>query len=215
MQTQPTFEKSIQYDRTTKDYAAYLDGQLIGLYSSHHAAEVALDQVSYERLTHGDCATATELDGGTEDDPEAVNWNSATTSTEEYPICESCQTREFPPSCILPRSCVSCANARYWGFVDRFAATQFAVTRQSLAIEARLAVCGNCQGIHHIQHCPEIHARLAAEPVSLTDRPWYDVTLGRELCRMKWRNFQAFVALLLSVPTEHLVIYAASYQSAW
>jgi hypothetical protein len=74
-------------------------------------------------------------------------------------------------------------------------------------------VCGNCQGIHHIQHCPEIHARLAAEPVSLTDRPWYDVTLGRELCRMKWRNFQAFVALLLSVPTEHLVIYAASYQA--
>jgi hypothetical protein len=46
MQAQPTFEKSIQYDRTTKDYAAYLDGQLIGFYSSHHAAEVALDQVA-------------------------------------------------------------------------------------------------------------------------------------------------------------------------
>lgn len=43
--------------------------------------------------------------------------------------------------------------------------------------------------------------------------PWHDVALGRELCRMKWHNFKAFVALLLSVPPAHLIIYAASYQA--
>ena len=30
---------------------------------------------------------------------------------------------------------------------------------------------------------------------------------------MKWRNYRAFVALLLSVPADHLTVYAASYQA--
>ena len=45
-----TFEKSIRYDRITRDYRAELDGQLIGYYPSYHAAEVALDQVAYDLL---------------------------------------------------------------------------------------------------------------------------------------------------------------------
>lgn len=59
-----TFAKHIGYDRLTKDYAAYLDGQVIGFFATHHEAEVALDQVAHDMLTSGDCATATDLDGG-------------------------------------------------------------------------------------------------------------------------------------------------------
>lgn len=57
-----TFEKSIGYDRLTKDYAAYLDGQLIGWFNSYHDAEVELNRVAYDWLTHGYNRTASELD---------------------------------------------------------------------------------------------------------------------------------------------------------
>lgn len=87
-----------------------------------------------------------------------------------------------------------------------------AFTRQSLQIEATMQRCHNCGENHRTWQCPAIRQALF-EPKTPTERPWYDVELGRELCRMKWHNFRGFVALLLSVPTEHLVIYAASYQA--
>jgi hypothetical protein len=43
-------EREIKYDRVTKDFAAYLDGRLIGYFSSYHAAEVALDELVYDEL---------------------------------------------------------------------------------------------------------------------------------------------------------------------
>lgn len=43
--------KRIEYDRATRDYAAYLDGEFIGYFGSYHAAEVALDKLVYEALT--------------------------------------------------------------------------------------------------------------------------------------------------------------------
>lgn len=57
-----TYEKTITYDHG--DYRAELDGRLIGYYPNNHSAEVALDQLVYDMLTHGDCATAEALDGG-------------------------------------------------------------------------------------------------------------------------------------------------------
>ncbi len=63
MTTQTTFEKSIRYDRETGDFCATLDGQLIGFFASRHAAEVELDRVAFDWLTHGNDRTASELDG--------------------------------------------------------------------------------------------------------------------------------------------------------
>jgi hypothetical protein len=208
----PTFDRSINYDHG--DYKMTLDGRLIGYARTYHEAEVTLDQVIFEMLTHGDCATATELDGGqtnallissltqaaialgldtsADDDPsddgEAVNWNSIVAADPPPPEPNPLGDEEgdsTPPD--RPR----------------------AVTAQSLLIEAKMATCSYCQGIHHIQQCPELRARLFAPDVA----PWHDIALGRELCRMKWKNFRAFVALLLSVPAAHLIIYAASYQA--
>lgn len=83
-----------------------------------------------------------------------------------------------------------------------------AASRQSLAIEAKIATCKNCAGIHHTQKCPEIAARLHAP------EPWKDIALGRELCRMRWVNFSGFVTLLREVRGHgHLTTYAASYQA--
>ncbi len=44
------YEKSIQYDRTTRDYACYLGGELVGFERTYHAAEVYLDQLVFELL---------------------------------------------------------------------------------------------------------------------------------------------------------------------
>jgi hypothetical protein len=344
------FAKEICFDCETHDYRATLDGQLIGYFKTANAAEVELDRVAHDWLTHGYDRTAAEPDGGASGDVPAnaeparfatvtvkatrsyertitvfanstvelvkhepadsanvwmallvdgrhynlamwkhtlgrpeltealnqalsdvqavisalapdpdsyaadvelaeaqrldeleaerdaiaadddsyepmadVNWNSMadppegppiviveapdTTPPESaFPICAACHTGENPPSAILSNICVACANAKYFGLANRLEAAQLAFTRQSIAIESRLNVCPNCQGVHHVQKCPELKQALLAPEVS-----WKDVALGRELCRMRWKNFRAFVALLMSVPTEHLVIYAESY----
>lgn len=57
------YRKEICYDRETRDYAMYLDGELVGFGSTYHEAEVKLDQLVFELLTEGATRTATELDG--------------------------------------------------------------------------------------------------------------------------------------------------------
>lgn len=59
------YKKEICYDRATRDYAMYLDGELVGFARTYHEAKVALDQLVFELMTDGYFATATELDGGT------------------------------------------------------------------------------------------------------------------------------------------------------
>lgn len=44
------YQRTIQYDRITKDFAAYVDGVLIGFFASYHAAELACDEYVYETL---------------------------------------------------------------------------------------------------------------------------------------------------------------------
>jgi hypothetical protein len=87
-----------------------------------------------------------------------------------------------------------------------------AVTLTSILIDQasqRNRLCPNCEGAHFGWQCPAIHARLfAPEPA-----PWSDLDLGRELWRMRWHRYAAFLTLIRSVPTAHLVIYAASYQA--
>ena len=69
--TTATFEKSIAYDRETRDFAARLNGEYIGSFSTHAAAEAALDQVAYDQLADGVALTAAELDGGSDADTMA------------------------------------------------------------------------------------------------------------------------------------------------
>jgi hypothetical protein len=42
--------KEIKYDRTTRDFACYVDGVLIGFAKSYHDGEVLCDQYVYEEL---------------------------------------------------------------------------------------------------------------------------------------------------------------------
>lgn len=50
--TNPVPAKEIVYDRETRDYAMYLDGQCVGYARSYHEAETELDRIVYEQLRH-------------------------------------------------------------------------------------------------------------------------------------------------------------------
>lgn len=44
--------KQIKFERMTKDYSAYLNGQYIGSFGSHREAELELDRLAFEMLSH-------------------------------------------------------------------------------------------------------------------------------------------------------------------
>lgn len=46
------YRKEIIYNRTTRDYAMYLNGELVGFAGTYHEAEVTLDQLVWELIGH-------------------------------------------------------------------------------------------------------------------------------------------------------------------
>lgn len=44
------YEKEIVYDPETRDFAVYLDGELMGFARNYHEAEVMLDELIYDLL---------------------------------------------------------------------------------------------------------------------------------------------------------------------
>lgn len=44
------YRKEIVYDRATRDYAMYLDGELVGFARTYHDAEITLDELVYVLL---------------------------------------------------------------------------------------------------------------------------------------------------------------------
>jgi hypothetical protein len=44
------YEKAIIYDPETRDFAMYLDGELVGFARTYQEAEITLDQIVFELL---------------------------------------------------------------------------------------------------------------------------------------------------------------------
>ncbi len=64
------YHKEIIYDRETRDYAMYLDGELTGFARTYHDAEITLDQRVWELLRHLPAphpVAATHPEGGCHD----------------------------------------------------------------------------------------------------------------------------------------------------
>jgi hypothetical protein len=51
-------QKEIVYDRETRDYAMYLDGELVGFARTYHEAEVTLDQLTFDLSSQAASALA-------------------------------------------------------------------------------------------------------------------------------------------------------------
>lgn len=47
----PAYRKEIVYDRESRDYAMYLDGELVGFACTYQEAEATLDQLVFELLS--------------------------------------------------------------------------------------------------------------------------------------------------------------------
>lgn len=47
-----TYDRTIQFDRQTRDYAMYLDGEFVGYAPNYHSAEVQLDQMIFDALIY-------------------------------------------------------------------------------------------------------------------------------------------------------------------
>lgn len=45
--------REIVYDRDTRDYAMFLDGELVGYARTYHEAEITLDQLVFELTASG------------------------------------------------------------------------------------------------------------------------------------------------------------------
>lgn len=56
------YTKSIAYDRHTRDFAAYLNGELIGYFPNHLQAENELNRLVYETLSRQSTASISDLD---------------------------------------------------------------------------------------------------------------------------------------------------------
>ena len=52
--TDATYRKEIVFDRETRDFAMYLDGELVGYARTYHEAEITLDELVFELLSSGD-----------------------------------------------------------------------------------------------------------------------------------------------------------------
>jgi hypothetical protein len=47
----PMYVREIKYDRETRDFAMYLDGELVGFARNYHEAEIELDRLVFELLS--------------------------------------------------------------------------------------------------------------------------------------------------------------------
>ena len=45
------YRKEIVYDRETREFAMYLDGELVGFARNYHEAEITLDQLVIELMS--------------------------------------------------------------------------------------------------------------------------------------------------------------------
>ena len=102
-------KKTITYDHG--DYRMELDDQYIGHASTYSQAETTLNQTAYEWLTHGDCATATELDGGAFTPPDIPD---ETEPSEGGPNPDGDRPRAIcaDPTCQGPHHIQHCPSIR-------------------------------------------------------------------------------------------------------
>ena len=133
--TDTTYAREISYDRSSRDYAMYLDGELVGYARTYHEAEITLDELVFELLSQTashpgpDCSC-----------PDC-------TRAAERLIIDAFMTRLRFDAGVL---CSFCGDDH---------ADSECPLRRSLLIPR---VCGNCQGQHSIQACDEIRAALFA-----------------------------------------------------
>lgn len=95
-----TATKEIKYNRESRDYAYYFNGEFVGFASTYHEAEVILDQLTYELLSHKDafiCESCNRTDHRC--------YNCEATFSQRYLPAQTAPVCSALPDC----SCTTCA----------------------------------------------------------------------------------------------------------
>lgn len=189
----PVF-KTIGKRRKLIGYQATLNGAQVGvLHDCYSDAECALNAAAY--------ALANDPPG---DNP---------LGDEE---CDSCPDELRTPTLYCPMClcAVDHVDAAAWlcrndRCLVRFPDTQQLLTtsqlieRRRVVIDLASGICPNCGDEHHPQSCPEI--------IQAIDGGDHRLTLGRTLCRLRWRNYVRFITLISHIPAWQIGMYAEAY----
>ena len=148
--TDATYRKEIVFDRTSRDYAMRLDGELVGYARSYSEAEIALDELVFELLSSGATATATQLDGDSDVDEcaaevvgmlvEVAHTDAAHTSAPDC-SCDECMRGCYAylntlPSLVNPETLVMRADEP--------------AQQAACVAEMRAPICETCNGERRI-----------------------------------------------------------------
>lgn len=164
----------------------------IGRFKDEIEAAHAYDAAAHQY--HGDFARVNFPD----DCPKCACGAPATTLVHcqsTHRLCDVCYENDFNQNEEEIRSWESEPIAR-------------AATLQSIAIEGRIFVCKNCQGIHPTQKCPELRSALFA------DEPAIAVYETREMVRLWGVSRTLLVAKLRKLTRPQLVCQAVAF-AAW
>ena len=97
-----TYEKSISYDRETRDYAMYLDGELVGFARNHHEAEVTLDQLVFELMSGVHTSNApTPVDAPTIEPASTCGFCQKTHHPQDCPDMRPLLFAPDVPQCVM------------------------------------------------------------------------------------------------------------------
>ena len=160
--TDATYRKEIVFDRSSRDYAMYLDGELVGYARTYHEAEITLDELVFELLSSGATATATQLDGGSDVDEcaaevvgmlvEVAQTEIAHTNAPDCP-CDECMRTSYAYLNTLPSLPVDVAALVIRGD-DPTRVSAVLAQREEIDARQRCLLCG---GDHSAENCPRIH----------------------------------------------------------
>lgn len=169
MTTTTTFEKSIRYDRQSKDFACYLDGEFVGYAASYSAGEALLDQVAYDQLMDGIAlqARCANCDG-----PHSIQQCPEILAALFAPSCPRCGGRHALADCpqrgpaepgmltsqgsLASRCRIEPAddNLEYLGFLDGVLVGIYSTVMTADLALANLAWASDHGLIARVQRCP-------------------------------------------------------------
>lgn len=206
--TDATYRKEIVFDRETRDFAMYLDGELVGYARTYHEAEVTLDELVFELLSSGATATATQLDGGSDVVGMLVEVAQTETAHTNAPdcCCDACMRASYAYLNTLPSLPVDVAALVIRGD-DPTRVSAVLAHREEVDFRQRCILCG---GDHSAADCPRIHpidaTALLTEADAVIGRLYCPLCLGNHLlrdCPLKHGDHATEADVLLSQTASH------------
>lgn len=94
-----TTTREIVYDKESRDFAMYLNGELVGFARTHHDAEVTIDELVHSTLTHAAPEPAPVTDTSDLNARPIPRCADCGAALGDYGRCEDCDDRKYAAEC--------------------------------------------------------------------------------------------------------------------